>query len=130
MSQIGLQERITQRLLKLTEKHGYFEALVCTDEGLLVASAGDHNAGEELAGITSLFDDIVMRSERDLGFRRVDEVTLLDPGRGRLVFRPLQLNENQRFFLVVRLPTKSTWRRNTNYLCRDLLQLLLPLTEV
>lgn len=105
-------------------------SLVCTDQGLLVASAGDELEGEILAGLTSLFDDIVLRAERDLGVTRVDEVTLADEGRGRIVIRPIPVTaETTRFFLVARVPADATWRRNTTLMCKDLGGLLRSLGE-
>lgn len=121
----GFQGQITDVLSELVHRNAYHVALVCTEEGLLVASSDDQPESDELAGITSLFDDIVVRAERDLGVQRVDEVTLLDPGRGRLVIRPLG-GDDLRFFLVVRVPTTATWRRNTNVACRTLGAMLAP----
>lgn len=123
----GLQEKLNALLRQLADEAGYSVALVCTDEGLLVASADDDLDSEELAGLTGLFDDIVTRAQRDLSMQRVDEVTMLDPGRGRLVVRPLAMQGPQRFFLVVRVPHRSTWRRNTNRLGRALVDLLGPM---
>lgn len=117
------QMSLTELLEQLTQECAYDSALVCTDEGLLVACTGDLPTSEELAGVVGLVEDVVVRSERDLGVERVDEVTLLDPGRGRLVIRPL-LVEGQRFHLVVRLPSRSTWRRNTNRVSREVVKIL------
>ena len=117
------QVSLTDLLHELTEGCGYDSALVCTDEGLLVACTGDLPTSEELAGVVGLVEDVVVRSERDLGVQRVDEVTLLDPGRGRMVIRPL-LVDGARFHLVVRVPAKSTWRRNTNRVSRQVTRIL------
>ncbi len=120
---VGRQEQVTHLLHEMTESAGYESALVCTDEGLLVACTGDLPTSEELAGVVSLLEDVVVRSERDLGMARVDEVALLDPGRGRLVIRPI-LVDGMRFHLVVRVPARATWRRNTNVLSRRLCRVL------
>ena len=111
-------------LADLNARGGYAMSLVCTDEGLLIDSSGELLSSEEIAGFTSLFDDIVTRAERDLDVRCVDEVTLLDPRRGRLIFRPIRLESGQRFFLVVQAPTNATWRRNTSEACTSLVTLL------
>jgi hypothetical protein len=111
------QAELTELLRTLTDGAGYHSALICTDEGLLVACTDDVPTSEELAGLVGLVDEIVQRSERDLGVDRMDEVALLDGDRGRLVVRPLTVDE-QRFHLVVRLPPRATWRRNTNRVCK------------
>lgn len=111
MAAAGLERQITTLLTEMNARAGFVNALVCTDDGLLVADAGSAAQPDELAGFTSLFDDIVRRAERDLGARRIEEVTLLDPGSGRWVFRRLPVTGPRRFFLVVRLPTRASWRR-------------------
>lgn len=123
----GLQQTVTGLLDQLIEEGGYGSALVCTDDGLVIASSGAVSEDEHTAAFTSLFDEVVRRARRDLDFRAVDEVTLLDPGRGRTVIRPLNLEGEQQLFLVVRLPTNKTWRRNTNKLCSELRPILQPL---
>ena len=127
MSERGIEQQVTGLLAAANELGGYAMSLVCTDQGLLVACAGDPVRGEEIAGFTALFDDIVGRAERDLSVQRVDEVTLLDPGRGRIIVRPLPGGGPARFFLVVRAPAHRTWRRHTNLLCKRVGALLDPL---
>ena len=111
-------------LERMNRDGGLFMSLLCTDEGLLLGSAGDEASGEEIGGFTSLFDNIVLRAERDIDIQRVDEVTLLDPRRGRIVIRPINVEGGSRFFLVVRLPTSARWRRSTNLACAALRPLL------
>jgi hypothetical protein len=127
MARLGLERQVTALLAAMNARGAYEMSLVCTDQGLLVASAGDAVDTEVVAGFTSLFDDIVARSERDLGFGRVDEVSLLDTHKGRFVIRPVMVN-GRRFFLVAQVPADGTWRRNTTLMCRDLVPLLTPLT--
>lgn len=130
MSSDGFQGRVTT-LLKANNTTGpYLMTLVCTAQGLVVASAGDAIAEEDVAAFTSLFDDIVKRAVRDLHFQRVDEVTLLDPGRGRTIIRPLAIGRGVPFFLVVRAEPKVSWRRNTSRLASELQQELEPFAEL
>ena len=128
MARIGLERQVTALLSAMNLRGGYPMSLVCTDQGLLIASDGEVDA-EAVAGFTSLFDDIVARAERDLGVARVDEVSLLDPGRGRYVVRPIETQGERRFFLVALVPADVAWRRNTTLMCRDLMGLLQPLAE-
>lgn len=113
-----MQAQLTDALVELVDDGGYRGALVVTDQGLLVASAGQLPAEEALAGFTSLFDEIVARGERDLGLAAIDEVTLLDRQHGRLVVRPLGRSTERRMFLVVSLDANATWRRNTQKLAQ------------
>ena len=128
MTRPGIAVQITRLLQATNHLGGYPASLVCTDKGLLIASAGDTVRDEELAGFTSLFDDIVVRAQRDLDMEAIDEVSLLDGARGRTIIRVLPLDSpDLRLFLVVRVPRNRTWRRNTNRLFRELVPVLEPL---
>ena len=121
-------EREATRLLSDLNATGEYPlALVCTAEGLLVASAGERARTEMMAILTSLFDDIATRAVRDLGLRTVAELSLSSPGFGSFVVRPLDPEVDPRLFLVVQVPSGRTWRRNTGAAARELLLLLRPL---
>lgn len=126
MTNEGLEREITTLLASVNRIAGYPLSLVCTEQGLLVAAAGDARRTEIVGGLTSLFDDIVRRATRDLGFSRVDELTLTDADGTRYVIRPLPLHAGSRLFLVVLVPQKNTWRKYTNLLCTQLTALLDP----
>lgn len=125
----GIHAHIASLLQATNTLGGYEMSLVCTEQGLPVSSAGAGLDSDELAAFTSLFDNIVQRAQRDLGFKAVDELTLLDPGRGRFVIRPLELSQRTRMFLVVQMDPKKTWRRYTNQLASELLKALAPLAD-
>ncbi|MEY3214209.1 MAG: hypothetical protein RIT28_4690 [Pseudomonadota bacterium] len=125
----GLEREMTALLTGMNLIGNYPLSLVCTDQGLLVAASGESLRSEIAAGLTSLFDDIVVRAQRDLGFPRVDELTLTDGDSNRYVIRPLPIDANLRLFLVVQVPVKATWRHNTNLLIKRLIDLLRPLVE-
>lgn len=100
-------------------------ALVSTQQGLPVAAAGaSSHLVDSLAAICGIFDDVVRRATHDLDVDVVDEVTLRDADRARIVVRPLGETEDLRMFLVVEVPSGRTWRRVTNRLCRSLPPLL------
>ncbi len=111
----GLHDRVTALLAANNAAGPYDLSLVCTAQGLVISSAGEALGEEDVAAFTSLFDDVLRRAVRDLGFHRVDEVSLLDPGRGRYVIRPLAV-DGVGFFLVVRGHPTTSWRRNTTRL--------------
>ena len=95
-------------------------SLVCDDAGLLVAAAGEGADEEQLAGLASLFDDIVVRAHRDVGLTEIDEVSMFDRVWGRCVVRPLLPPPAGRFFLVVQVAPRGTWRRYSNKLKREI----------
>lgn len=126
MTNEGLERDITSLLASVNRIAGYPLSLVCTEQGLLLAAAGDARRTEIMGGLTSLFDDIVSRATRDLGFTRVDELTLTDSDGTRYVIRPLPMRIDARLFLVVLVPQKVSWRKYTNLLCTQLSALLEP----
>lgn len=125
----GTHAHVASLLQATNTLGGYEMSLICTEQGLAVSVAGHGLDSDELAAFTSLFDNIVQRARRDLGFKAVDELTLLDPGRGRFVIRPLVFGESTTMFLVVQMDPKRTWRRYTNQLATELMKVMAPLAE-
>jgi hypothetical protein len=111
-------------LREAAEEAGFQDLVVCTEEGLLVAGLDASGRAEELAGLTALFDEVVLRAERDLGLVAVGELTLLSGEEGRLVVRPVPSPGPLRLFVAGRLPARNTWRRATNALLRRLAPVL------
>jgi len=123
----GVEIQLTKLLVGMNALGGYPFSLICTAEGLLVAIAGEQAHSEVAAGLTALFDDIVVRAGRDLDMGQVDELTLSDAHLGRFVVRPLALGEVPRLFLVVGVPQGGSWRRNTATTARRARKILEPL---
>ncbi|MCB9681760.1 MAG: roadblock/LC7 domain-containing protein [Alphaproteobacteria bacterium] len=116
-----MSDRVTlAALLADAQQEGDFaHCVVSTQQGLPVTSVGRRpELVDVVSALTALFDDVVTRAERDAGLSGIDEVTLRDGDRGRLVVRPLGELDGTRLFLVVDVPPDRTWRRVTNKLCR------------
>lgn len=131
MRKRGAQHKIDDELKATNTVGGYQGSIVCTDQGLLVASAGDIPSDEALAGFASLFDEIVARGSRHLGLTAIDEATVFDREAGRLVIRPVftqaeMEGHNSRLFLVLWMDADATWRRNASRLITRLRELLAP----
>lgn len=127
MSALSVEAQLTASLRAMNTAGGYPMSLVCTDRGLLIASAGEFVRSEVIAGITSLFDDIALRAARDLGLADIDELSLSDAKVGHIVVRPVTRDHTPRLFLVVQVPRHRAWRQNTNVAVRSLLTILGPL---
>ncbi|MCB9761487.1 MAG: hypothetical protein H6739_16710 [Alphaproteobacteria bacterium] len=123
----GLEGKMVALLEGVNLIGGYPMSLVCTDQGLLVASSGEQVRSEIVGGLTSLFNDIVSRAQRDLEFERVDELTLTNADAMRYVIRPLPISSDPRLFLVVQVPKNKSWRQHTNLLVKRLVAQLEPL---
>jgi len=123
----ALETRL-QALLEAMNASGHYPlSLVCAEDGLVIAAAGERLRSEAIASLTSLFADIATRAARDLGCRMVDELTVCDVASGRVVVRPLDPAASPRLFLVTQVPRDRSWRRNTTTAARQLLQILQPL---
>ncbi len=127
MSSIGLESQITTLLTGMNAMGDYPMSLLCSEQGLLLASAGELAQSETVAGLTSLCNDIVLRAVRDLNFVGVDEITLVDRRLGRFVIRPLPHAVDPRLYLVVAVPRHRSWRRNTSIASKKLDKLMAPL---
>lgn len=131
MRKRGAQHKIDDELKATNTIGGYHGSIVCTDQGLLVASAGDIPSDEALAGFASLFDEIVARGSRHLGLAAIEEATVFDREAGRLVIRPVfgqsdAEERGHRVFLVLWMDADATWRRNSTRLIVRLRDLLAP----
>lgn len=125
----GVWRTITDLLVEMSARGGYPLALVCTEQGLLIAAAGEHPRSEAVAGLTGLFDDIALRVARDLELGDVDEFTVCTDRGGRMVVRSLGGDQRPRIFLVVQVPSHRTWRRNTATIARKIRAILRPLID-
>ena len=120
----GLSDQITTLLDATVALGGFTSAFVCTNDGLVLAAGSGDAVAEDTAAVVSLFDDVLIRAKRDLGFELVDEVSLLDPKLGRTVIRPVSTDGGAMFFLVLKVPANCVWRRNSNILRKRLLPIL------
>jgi hypothetical protein len=123
----AVDRQVTELLHAMNAAGGFPLSLVCTDAGLLVGSAGELLRSELAAVLASLFADIARRAADDLEMPHIDELTLSDPARGRLVVRPLAPRGRPRLFLVTQVPRGRSWRRCTTLAARRLHDVLSPL---
>ena len=128
-AEAGVEAQLTALLAGMNALGGYPLSLICTEQGLLVAAAGEAVSSEVAAGLTALFDDIVTRAGRDLAMAQIDEITLSDAKVGRFVIRPLVAGADDRLILVVQVPRDASWRRNTTMVARRAATILAPLVS-
>ncbi len=124
-----MELRATEVLVELNRRGGYSLSLVCTEQGLLIASGGDLARSEVAAGLTSLLNDIALRAMRDYSVDEIDEMTLLSGTSGRFIVRALAQGFSPRLFLVVHAPRSATWRRLTSVAARKLSLIVRPLLD-
>lgn len=123
----AVDRQVHELLHAMNHAGGFPLSLVCTDAGLLIGCVGELRRSELAAVLASLFADIAARAAADLELPHIDELTLSDPARGRLVVRPLDLRGRPRLFLVAQVPRGRTWRRSTSLTARRLHGVLRPL---
>ncbi len=125
-----MELRATAVLAELNQRGGYLLSLVCTEQGLLIASAGDLERSEVAAGLTSLLNDIALRAMRDFSVDEVDEMTILSGTSGRFIVRALAQGFTPRIFLVIHAPHRATWRRLSTAAARKLTRIIRPLLDI
>lgn len=114
---MSLDSTLEALLKTACEEGGFDDILLTTAEGMVLAAAGEMSEDQEAAAaFCSLFETAFQRAEDDLGFRRLDELALLDRDRRRYIIRPV----DDEVFVVVRLAPRQRWRRATNRLLRGL----------
>ena len=116
----GIEQKLSNLLRQANKAGDYRASLVCTEQGLLVAAAGDTTGMDDVAALAALFDEVLLRARAHLGMQGVDEVTVRDPRVGRLVIRPIGEAASTRMFLAVSVPPGRSWRRVTTTLCGEL----------
>jgi len=123
-----MELQATEVLAELNRRGGYSLSLLCTEQGLLIASDGDLGRSEVAAGLASLLNDIALRAMRDFSVDEVDEMTILSES-GRFIVRALAAGFTPRVFLVVHAPYRATWRRITTAAARKLSIIIRPLLD-
>lgn len=112
-------------LSEAVERGGLETAILTTLDGLPLARVEKGSALDILAGLSSLFADIALRSERLLEWPDVEEVSLVSRNGIRLVTRKF-VARGEGFILVVLVPANRTYRRVTNIAVSRLKGLLEP----
>lgn len=99
-------------LKSMNHKGGFQSAMLATIDGLPLAAAPASREPETAAATVALVKGVINRARSMLRLDQVDEVTLVDGNRTRLVCRYFS-HEGEDFILAVMAPPDASYRRVT-----------------
>jgi hypothetical protein len=120
---IGFNEKLEAQLKRLNIEGEFLASLVADVQGLPVAAMDSDYNNEMIAAISALVRDVSYRAESQLGFKKMDEVSLVDDDKIRLVCRYFQVGENP-YILSCLIPANQTYRRLTNTAIREISKIM------
>jgi predicted regulator of Ras-like GTPase activity (Roadblock/LC7/MglB family) len=107
-------------ILRLMNEEGHFKASVLVNaEGLPVSSASSPFDVETMAAMVSLVRSTIERARDSIGLDEIDEVSVVQADRMRLMCRYFRAGEEELVLAVV-APPYQTYRRLTNRAIRQI----------
>ena len=116
---LGFTELLEAQLKRLNRDGQFMASLVADVQGLPVAAMDSEYNTERIAALSALVQDVSHRAESQLGFKKMDEVSLVDDDKVRLVCRYFQVGD-QTYILSCVVPAYQTYRRLTNTAIREI----------
>lgn len=108
------------RILEEMNEQGRFQTSVLVSaDGLPLASVTSHFEADTTAAMVALVKNVARRAQTNIGLQQVDEVSIVDSNRMRLICRPFTLGDEELVLTVVALPDR-TYRRLTNRAIREI----------
>ncbi len=118
-----LQEKLESVLQKINEEGEFKASIISTLEGFTLASKFSEFDDVVISAISVIVQDVSAKAQRFIGFNRMDEVSLVDDDKFRLVCREFEAI-GRKFVLTVVVPPYKTYRRLTNIALRDIEKIL------
>ncbi len=117
--ELGFTDLLEGQLRNLNTKGKFLASLVADVQGLPIAAMDSAYDNERIAALSALVRDVSHRAETQLGFKKTDEVSLVDDDKVRLVCRYFKVG-NETYILSCVIPAYQTYRRLTNTAIREL----------
>jgi len=108
------------RILEEMNERGQFQtSVLASADGLPLASVTSHFEAETMAAMVALVKNVARRAQTHIGLQQVDEVSIVDSNRMRLICRPLMVDGEELVLTIVTLPDR-TYRRLTNHAIHEI----------
>ncbi len=114
-----LQVKIDNVLQRINEEGDFKASILSTVEGFSISAVSSQFDDVVISAISSIVQEVSRKAERYIGFKRMDEVSLVDDDKFRLVCREFPIDDSQ-FILTVVVPPYKTYRRLTNVAIREI----------
>ena len=114
-----LQGQLESILHRINQEGEFRASIISTLDGFSIASASSQLDDVVISALSSIVQETSNRAEKYMGFKRMDEVSLVDDDKFRLVCRGFNVEDSQ-FILTVLVPPNKTYRRLTNEAIKEL----------
>jgi len=119
-----LQGKLEKVLASISSEGDFKAAIISTLDGFSLAAQAEDFDDVKLSAISAIVQDVSRKAEFYIGFKRMDEVSLVDDDKFRLVCRMFDVGENT-FILSVVVPPHQSYRKLTNDAIKQITVLLL-----
>lgn len=100
-------------LTQMNKEGGFQRSVLATEEGLPIAAAPDTAEGESVGALVAMLQQVSREIQSQLDLKGVNEVTIRDDGRVRLVCRGIPF-QGDTLILAALVPPDQYYRRVTN----------------
>jgi predicted regulator of Ras-like GTPase activity (Roadblock/LC7/MglB family) len=118
-----LQGKLEKVLNRITREGDFRASILSTLDGFSIAAVSSQFDDVVISALSSIVQEASKRAETYIGFKRMDEVSLVDDDKFRLVCREFIADEGH-FVLTVVVPPYKTYRRLTNVAIREIEKIL------
>ena len=119
-----LQYKLDEVLQRINREGEFRASILSTLDGFSISAVSSQFDDVVISAISSIVQDASKRAERYMGFKRMDEVSLVDDDKFRLVCREFEVDGSQ-FVLTVVVPPYKTYRKLTNDAIRNIERIFL-----
>lgn len=121
--ELGFTELLEAQLKRLNIEGQFLASLVADVQGLPIAAMDSEYDTEMIAALSALVRDVSHRAETQLHFKKMDEVSLVDDDKLRLVCRYFQVGDRT-YILSCVIPAYQTYRRLTSTAIREIVKIM------
>ncbi len=119
-----------EKILYQINKDGDFKTSIISDiDGLSLASATSDFDDQRIAAIAGIVQEVSAKAEKYIGFKKMDEVSMVDDDKFRLVCREFEV-QGRHLILTVMVPPYKTYRKLTNSALREITQVLMEIEKI
>jgi len=106
-------------LWAMNEQGDFKASVLASSDGLAIATVVSAYDTDTTAAMVGLLQKVSQEAQEQLGMAEIDEVTIFDSDRVRLVCRYLDA-DGERLILAVMVPPRRRWRMITNWAIKEI----------
>ncbi|MCK4763538.1 MAG: roadblock/LC7 domain-containing protein [Candidatus Aminicenantes bacterium] len=125
----SLQGKLEKVLFRINKEGGFRASIISDLDGLSLASVASEFDDRRISAISAIVQDVSEKAEKHFDFKRMDEVSLVDDGKFRLVFRQFEVG-GQQFILTAAVPPHTAYRKLTNAALKEISNILKEMRKI